>query len=332
MAGWSVVLFKILSLLPVIGIGWVAARRGWFGNGAVSAMSRLAVDVALPALTFTQLVRTVPREALLENALLPAAGAALFLLGAGAGWALAPLFSGRLQRPTFVFLVALANSIYLPLPIAQALYGGEGVRTVLLCEVGTRVVLFTVGLAILIGKRPDARALRDLLVNPGLIAALSGIAAAVLFPGLRALADLDPRGAAPAAMAASALFQALDLVGALTIPLALLVTGAKLEGASRDGALLSRETWGVLVARLLATPAAAAALLLLALAAGVPLAEVPRRIIFLVASMPVAVNCGVFTERYGGDSTLAARSTFASTLFGVLTIPLLFFAAQRLGL
>jgi predicted permease len=332
MAGWSVVLLKILSLLPVIGIGWVAARRGWLGGGAVASMSRLAVDVALPALTFTQLVRTVSRDAILASGLLPAAGAVLFLLGAAAGFAFAPFFCGRETRPTFVFLVALANSIYLPLPIAQALYGGEGVRTVLLCEVGTRVAVFSIGLAILMGKRPDPRAARDLLLNPGLLAALAGIAAPLLFPGLRALPDLDPRGAAPAAMVGCALFQALDLAGALTIPLALLVTGAKLEEAARGGALLQRATWGVLVARLLATPTVVGALLLLARAAGAPLQEMPRRVVFLVACMPVAVNCGVFTERYGGDSTLAARSTFASTLLGVLTVPLLFFAAQRLGL
>ncbi|MBZ5637317.1 MAG: AEC family transporter [Acidobacteriia bacterium] len=332
MAGWSLVLFKILSLLPVIGIGWVAARRGWLAGGAVSSMSRLAVDVALPALTFTQLVRTVSRDSILASGLLPVAGAALFLLGAAAGFAVAPFFCDRATRPTFVFLVALANSIYLPLPIAQALYGGEGVRTVLLCEVGTRVAVFSVGLAILIGRKPDARSVREILVHPGLLSALAGIAAPLLFPGLRALPDLDPRGAAPAAMAGYASFQALDLAGALTIPLALLVTGAKLEEVTRGGAALKRATWGVLLARLLAAPAAVAALLFLAQAAGAKLDEVPRRVVFLVACMPVAVNCGVFTERYGGDSTLAARSTFASTLLGVLTIPLLFFAAQRLGL
>jgi hypothetical protein len=173
MAGWSAVLLKILSLLPVIGIGWAAARRGRLGNGAVASMSRIAVDVALPALTFTQLVRTVSRDAILTSGLLPVAGAALFLLGAAAGLAFAPLFCGRETRPTFVFLVALANSIYLPLPIAQALYGGEGIRTVLLCEVGSRVALFSVGLAILMGRRPDSRAVRDLLLNPGLLAALT---------------------------------------------------------------------------------------------------------------------------------------------------------------
>jgi predicted permease len=332
MAGWSVVLLKILSLLPVIGIGWIAAKRGWLGAGAVASMSRIAVDVALPALTFTQLVRTVSRDAIVGSGLLPVAGGGLFLLGAAAGAALSPLFCGASTRPTFVFLVALANSIYLPLPIAQALYGGDGIRTVLLCEVGTRVVLFSVGLAILMGRRPDARAVRNLLLNPGLVAALLGIAAALLFPALRTLADLDPCGASPAAMAGCAVFEALDLLGALTIPLALLVTGAKLEEASLGGALFSRAAAGVLLARLLATPAAALAILLLARASGAPLAEVPRRVIFLVACMPVAVNCGVFTERYGGDSTLAARSTFASTLLGAITVPLLFFAAQRLGL
>jgi predicted permease len=332
MDGWSIVLLRIVSLLPLIGVGWVAARRGWIGGGSVSTMSRLAVDVALPALTFTQLVRTLPREALLANGLLPAAGAALFLLGTAIGIALAPLFCGRAIRPTFVFLVSLANSIYLPLPIAQALYGGEGVRVVLLCEVGTRLATFTVGIAVLLGRRPDAKALRDLFLNPALLAALAGVAAAVAFPGLRAVADLDPRGAPPAAMMGSALFAALDLAGALTIPLALLVTGAKLEESARGGALLSRTTWGVLLARLLVAPAAAAAILLLVQAAAGPLPEVPRRVVFLVACMPVAVNCGVFTERYGGDSTLAARSTFVSTLAGVLTVPLLFFAAQRLGL
>jgi predicted permease len=72
--------------------------------------------------------------------------------------------------------------------------------------------------------------------------------------------------------------------------------------------------------------------MLLAAGAGIRLDEVSRRVIFLIGCMPVAINCGVFTERYGGDSRLAAGAIFTSTLSSVLSVPALFLLAELAGL
>lgn len=42
----------------------------------------------------------------------------------------------------------------------------------------------------------------------------------------------------------------------------------------------------------------------------------------LIASMPVAVSCGLFAERFEGDVPLAARAVFYSTLAALVTVPL----------
>lgn len=328
----GVVLLKILSLLPLMLVGWLAARRGWAGRDTVAAASRFTVDLALPALTFTQLLRTVTPETLRAQWFLPIAGAGVMILAWLAGVAMAPLFGARGRWATFVFLVTICNSVYLPLPIAQALYGDDGVRAVLLFNVGMVVVQWTLGIGTLLG-RPEWRTMRDLALSPGLLATAAAIAAALAVPALRTLEGLDPRGAAPAALAGSALLQALSLLGTLTIPLALLVTGARLDvgGTGREGRL-SLPLGGVLFSRLLLAPAVTGVVMLLAAAAGFRLDEVSRRIIFLIACAPVAINCGVFTERYGGDSSLAAGAIFSSTLLSVASVPALFFVAELAGL
>ena len=328
----AVVFLKILSLLPVMLVGWLAARRGWARRETVAGASRFTVDVALPALTFTQLLRTVTPENLRAQWPLPVAGAGLMILGWLGGAAMAPLFGARGRWGTFVFLVTLCNTVYLPLPIAQALYGDDGVRGVLLLNVGVQVIQWTLAIGTLLG-RPEWRTMRDLALSPGLLATVAAIAAALAFPSLRTLEALDPRGAGPAALAGSALLQALSLLGTLTIPLALLVTGARLDvrGLGRAGTP-ALPLVGVIFSRLLLCPAVAGALMFLAAGAGVHLDGVSRRIIFLIACTPVAINCGVFTERYGGDSSLAAGSIFLSTVLSVLSVPALFYLAELGGL
>ena len=90
------------------------------------------------------------------------------------GLLVSPMFSNKTQRNTFVFLVAIPNWVFLPLPIAQALYGDTGVRTVLLCNAGAQLVLWSFGVWILHGSIRQAA--KNLLTNIGLWATALGIA------------------------------------------------------------------------------------------------------------------------------------------------------------
>jgi predicted permease len=325
-----VVLIKIAAMFLVIVAGWLARRRGFLAAEFTAILSRLVVDVAFPALVFTQMLRTMDGAALREGWFCPVLCGLLIVVAYGVGLALAPLFGGTAQRNTFLFLVAVPNWVFLPLPVAEALYGAAGVRTVLLFNAGAQLVLWSFGVWILHGTIRHAA--RNLVTNAGLWATALGIAFALLFPRARNLETIDPGTASPGGLVAGAIVQALAMVGSLTIPLSLLAIGAQLGELTVAVHRFSRALWGVLLARLLVAPLVTLALGWALIGAGVRLPEVTRSVGYLVATMPVAISCSVMAERYGGDVPLAAQGIFYSTLFSLLTVPAMFFLIQRFGL
>ncbi|HEY3376833.1 MAG TPA: AEC family transporter [Armatimonadota bacterium] len=328
---WLIVLVNIAAMFAVILIGWVARHRNYLTAETTSSLSRFVVDITIPAMVLTSMLRTVDPAKLAVSWYLPLIGGGILLAGQLVGLATMPFFSRKDQRATFIFLVAVANWIYLPLPIAQQLYGDDGVRAVLLLNVGATVVLWTVGIGTLQRGALNLATLRNLLMNPGLLATAAGILLALFVPKYL-LADV-PLATVPAGMlAVKTLLNALTLVGSLTIPLSLVVTGAQLGGLDISDHRPSRTLTGVILSRLFIAPAAMVAITCGLRLLGIHFDEVTRMVAYIIACMPVAVSCSMFTERFGGDTSLAARSIFYTTLVSILSVPALFYLIQRLGL
>lgn len=325
-----VVFLKIAAMFLVIVAGWLARRRGFLAKDFTATLSWLVVDVAFPALVFTQLLRTVDGATLRQEWFAPLLCGLLIIVAYFVGLLLAPAFSGKTQRNTFLFLVAIPNWIFLPLPIAQALYGDIGVRTVLLCNAGAQVVLWSFGVWILHGSMRQAA--KNLYTNVGLWATAAGIILALLFPAAHNLETVNPADASVALILPGAIVQALALIGSLTIPMSLLVIGAQLGDLTIAVHRFPKVLWGVLSVRLLVAPLVTVAIGFGLAKLGVAIPEQTRLILYLIAAMPAAISCSVMTERFDGDTTLAAEGVFYSTFFSLLTVPAIFFLIQRFGL
>jgi predicted permease len=321
-----VVLIKIAGMFLIILAGWLARRRGYLREEAGSILSRIVVDAAFPALVLTQMLRTVDASVLRQDWLLPILPFPLVLIAYLVGLAVAPLFGGKAQRNTVLFLVTSPNWVFLPLPIAEALYGSAGVRVVLLCNVGAQLALWSIGIWILHGK--ISQALRNLATNIGLWATAGGILAALAFPGLRELGNLHPAPASLGGLAGATVIDALTMLGSLTIPMSLLAIGAQLGALPIAIRRLPTSLWGVVLARLAVAPLATLALGMALAKVGFHLPEVTRMVVVLVMGMPVAIVCSAIAERYGGDTVLAAQGVCYSTLFSLVTVPALFLLAS----
>ena len=332
------------AMFLVMAVGWVARRRGYFSPETTRSLSRFVVDVAFPALVFVQLFKTVDASALRERWYIPLLGAALILSGHLVGTVTAPLFAAREKRRTFTFLVGMSNWVYLPLPITEALYGWEGIQTVLLVNIGGQVVLWTVIVGSLRGGRPNGETLRNLLLNPGLWATALGIGLALCAPGLKGCLEMRVAEAPAGVLAVKAILQPLELVGSITIPLSLVVIGAQLEDAQLEDAAragnatagllprFDRGVIGVLLARLFVAPLVFVALVLALSHSGARMLANPVEACCIMAAMPSAVSCGMFVERFGGDTSLAARAVLYTTFVALLSVPALFALFLGLGL
>lgn len=316
---WSTVVLRFLAMFLVVLVGWRARRAGWLTGSATAALGRLTVEVAFPCLTFTQMLRTVDAAVLASSWAELVVGALMLLLAGCVGAGAARLFAPAGARATAIFLVGMPNWIFLPLPIASALYGDAGVKTVLLINVPAQLLLWTAGVGLLRGGLKGAHSLREMATNPGLLATAAGILFALLLP--------ESRGWEQHGGVAGALVQTMVMVGAVTIPLSLVVTGAQL-GDLESSPASERLVPVVMVGRLVVAPLLTLALLLLA-SRVLPLGPEALVVAAIIAAMPVAVSCGMFVERFGGDRQLTGRATLYSTVASVVTVPFFIYLAQR---
>lgn len=328
MADAGVVLNKIAVMFLVMLAGWLLCRRGLLAVPFQSALGRFVVDGTFPALVFTQMLTTVSRDSLHASLWVPMLGLVVMALAALIGLLAARGLRHAAQRPTFAFAASTPNWVYLPLPIVLGLFGAEGVRTVLLFNLGAQIFLWTGSVAMIRGKL-EREDLRQLVTNPGLLATIAGIAVALLVPGANVWGTAA--GDHGAGWLAGIVVQALAMVGALTIPLSLLVTGAQLSGLTWDDPEHRGLVAGVVVIRLLVAPAITILLLHFAVCAGLPLSDIARHTIYLISMMPVAISCSMFAERFGGDIRLSAATIFASTLLSLITVPALYAGIRALG-
>lgn len=203
-----------------------AARHGPVARRGIAPINVVIINVALPALTLTQMQALRPDPALLLLVALPwlmfVAGVAFFHL-VGRTLRLPPATSGALM-----LCGGLANTLFVGLPMILAFYGPENLPVgMLMDQLGTYLVLNTLGLAVaaLHMPMPDAdaslhrcigRAARRMATYPPFIALLAGLCLTPLgLPGW--------------------LHEVLHRLGDMVVPLALLSIGAQLRIAGLGG-------------------------------------------------------------------------------------------------
>ncbi|MBU4366708.1 MAG: AEC family transporter [Kiritimatiellae bacterium] len=332
MSDFLIVLLKIASMFLVMALGWVARKRSLITDETGRVLSRLLVDMIFPALVFTQMLRTVNPQVLRESWFVPILGAAVIVIAKVVGQLGMPLFRHKGALATAVFLVAMPNWVFFPLPIVEKLFGDAGVRDVLLCNVGAQLMLWTIGVWTLRGTMSRKMAFKELAMNHGLIATVAGIVIALVLPFTRTLETVAVAGASVGVLSAASVVQALAMLGSLTIPLSLVITGSQLGSLDLADHYPTRDFIGVIVLRLLVAPAITIAIFTAASLLGLHIPEVTRMTTYLIAAMPVAISCSIVTERFGGDTPLAARAIFYSTLGSILSVPALYYLVRLLGL
>jgi predicted permease len=318
----KLVFLKISVMFLVMVIGWWCARRQYLTTTLTKALSLLVVQVTFPALVFVQMLETVNFASLQRGWWIPVFGGVSIVLAAWVGKGLVGFFRVPPEsRKTFVFLVALPNWVFLPLPIAAGLYGAEGVRFVLLLNFGAQITLWSYAIRLLQdGEGEKQPAWRMLLCNAGVMATLAGAGLALCWPGMAAPSDSAP--GLVWGLTINSVLGALKMIGDLTIPLSLLVAGAQLAELMRSSQFQWRPLSGVTLARLVVAPLVTLlALKAVTLLIGVRLTEVEFVTSAVIVAMPVAISCSMFADHYNGDRGLTASSIFLTTLLSLLTVP-----------
>ncbi len=271
-------------LLAGAGFLWQRSGRDW----PVEFVGRLAMGLAVPCLVFTALTRSELSAGLLGSVALAAA------VGYGA-LTLAFLALARgigLDRRSYVVPLTFGNTGNLGLPLALFGFGEPGLALAVAIFAVAVIWQFSFGVWLMTGGGPG-RVLREPMVWASLLGGL------FLWQGWQ-----PPRW----------LGDTLALAGQMAIPLMLLTLGVAVARLRPARLLLAG---GLSLLRLVVC---------LAVAIAVALLLAPDRLAFAVIVLqlttPVPVTAYLMAVRADADADAAAGLVFASTLLGLVTLPL----------
>lgn len=309
----SLFLTSITSIIPIIAIivlGYILQVRGWFGDRFGPNLSRLIMNVALPASIFVSVMKYLTLDKLisLSGGLLYTFVA--FKLGYIVAYIAVVVFKVRPgRRGTTINTFVNANTIFIGLPLNIALFGEQALPYFLIYYITNTISTWTLGVYLMTsdskssqGKETTKFDWKKLLPAP-----LVGFLVALLFLILRiSIPDF--------------VTNTLTYVGNIVTPLSLIYIGIVLAKAGLNTIAFDKDTIVTLVGRFILAPL----IMLLVLKFFAPnMATVEIKTFMIQSATPALAVLPILANQGKGDVEFSTNVVTLSTVLFIVVIPIL---------
>lgn len=284
-------------------LGYIANKAGMFSASSDKLITKVVMNIAMPCTCLNSVLSG--RVTISPHEVLVFVGLALLVVAV-------PFFvffympnlmrSPKADRGLYRFMIVFGNCGFMGFPVIQTLFGASAGFYVALFLIPYNILSYSLGIMLVSGSTDKFG--RKLLLNMPFI--FSVITVIIYAAGITT--------------APQVILSTVSSVGALTTPLAMLVTGSTLAAVPLREVFSEWRIYPVTVIRLVVCPVVVCLLLGLFLKDHTMLG-----VLTVEAGMPIAVNATMFSLAYGGNGALAAKSVFISTLLSIVSIPLIAF-------
>lgn len=300
MEEFYIILNQVIILFIILIIGYTAGKFKILDSAATKKLSEILLFIISPMMVLHSFFIEFSEERVINIFWVIGIGGFMFLVSILIAKFIYKGFSERIA-PTLKFTAVLSNCGYIGLPILKALYGDDGAFYGSFYIVLFNVVLWSYGFMLFGGKGTKKQMIKKVLMNPSLIAVYLGL---IIF--FLRLPIPEPIAAA------------VNAVGNMTMPFSMLIIGGVISSAK----LLSIFTdWRVYLSsgvRLILMPILA---LIFTRIANVP--ALPAAVVVVSLAMPSAVATTMFAEMFDKDAVFSSKCVAISTLFSIITVPLI---------
>ena len=290
---------QVLILFILMGIGIIGNRTGLIPSNAISGMTNLVLYFVTPCVIINSFQRESTPE-LINGLLITAAAAFLIHLISIIIVNLILHDKDEAKEKVFRFSAIFSNCGFMSLPIQESLLGSIGVFYGSVFVAVFNLFVWTYGLVMMSGDK-KALSIKKIVFNPGIIGTLLGT---LIFAfGIK----LPVLISAP-----------VGYMAALNTPLPMIIIGYYLGNLRVEHLKTNLKQYYAIFLRLIVLPLIAVI--------GLKLFRIDTTIsiVCTVASCaPTAAITAMFATRFKRDAQLAAQMVSVSTLFSIITIPLM---------
>ena len=302
---------SILSIVLLIILGYILKEKNWFSDSFSGNISKLIMNIALPASIFVSVLKYLTLKSLLSLT-----GALVYtFLSVIIGYIFAYILVKILNVPvgrrgTFINTVVNANTIFIGLPLNIALFGNESLPYFLVYYVTNTVSTWAFG-AILIGNDKDKKGATfnwKKLFPPPLLGFI--VALIFLFLSIPVPAFIN---------------STLGYLGGIVTPLSLIYIGIVLHNAGLKSIKFDRDTIFALIGRFIFSPIIM--LILIKFSSDIlPLKELSAievKTFIVQSAAPALAVLPILVNEAKGDVEYATNVVTTSTLLFVIVIPII---------
>ena len=203
------------------------------------------------------------------------------------------------QLPVLQYGTIVSNAGFMGSPIAQGLYGDQGLLYASIYLIPMRAVMWSFGVTCFT-KTKGKGVLKKILTHPCIVAVFIGMFLMITQIQL-------PKG----------IEQTIRYAGNANTALSMIVIGNILAEV-KASELLDLKAWWFCLVRLLIIP-----LLVFAGCCFSGVDELVKQVSVVLAGMPAAATTAILASKYDGDAQFAAKIIFLSTLLSMISVPIL---------
>ncbi len=306
----SVIATSVIILFALIFLGFFLGKGGVVRKDSIPDLSNLVLKVTMPVTVFCSIVDQ-QGEGNLSACWQMILFAVIFHMIALLITFIAVklLRVPRNEEGVWLFSGMLPNNGFMGLPLALAVFGSQGMFIMAMGNVITNLLIFSLGLKFLTMHYPikNRLSLREMLYNNINIAVVLGFIFLLLnIP----LPDV--------------IRQLLSYLSSITSGLSMLVVGLSLSRLAFRAVFSNKKMFFLPVVKLLIIP-----LVIILLFRVLPISINPmvESVLILTATLPSASTQSMITEEYHTNTAAASQAVFLTTLFSVVTVPLLMLLA-----
>ena len=203
------------------------------------------------------------------------------------------------QLPVLQYGTIVSNAGFMGSPIAQGLYGDQGLLYASIYLIPMRAVMWSFGVTCFT-KTKGKGVLKKILTHPCIVAVFIGMFLMITQIQL-------PKG----------IEQTIRYAGNANTALSMIVIGNILAEV-KASELLDLKAWWFCLVRLLIIP-----LFVFAGCYFSGVDELVKQVSVVLAGMPAAATTAILASKYDGDAQFAAKIIFLSTLLSMISVPIL---------
>ena len=301
------ILMQMVVLFLVVIVGYIANKCGVMDGDFNKRLTNLVLMITCPAMILDSVINSENVFTLGEIGSICALAVISYALAFALGFLVPWLMHTPPEKLGVMrFMVIFGNVGFIGFPVIRAIFGSDAVFYASIFNMPFNLLSYTIGAYLIAGKGSGTKLSRKDLCSPCVIAAVLSL--------LIALTHIQ----FPAVVG-----DTVELIGQVTTPAALLIIGSNLAQLPLRGIVGGPRIWIVSAVRLLISP-----LLLFLILRGWVSDAVVLGVAVVLQGMPVSTNCTMLALQYGGDAESAGQGTFITTLFSILTIPILTMLVQ----